>query len=52
MQYVPAIIVALGVAACVMVGLYLTHNPYCLFGLLGELVAYICLPGKSFDDFF
>lgn len=47
MRYLPAILIALGVAGAVTYALYLTRAPGCLWGLLVMQVAYKAIPFKD-----
>ncbi len=45
MKYLPATVIALGTSVVVGLGLYVTNNPNCLWGLiLGFFFAYHAIP--------
>jgi len=46
MRYLPATAIAIGVAVSVSLGLYLTKEPICLWGLLLMFFAYHAVPFK------
>jgi len=51
MKYVPAITIALGITLPVCLGLYLTKDPNCLWGLTLMYVAYHAIPFKKEHEF-
>ena len=44
MRYLPATVIALGVAGAVGFGLYITHDIACLWGLIVMTIAYRAIP--------
>lgn len=50
MRYLPAVAIAVGVSVAVCVGLYLTHDSLCLWGLSFVIFAPNVLPDEKTEN--